>query len=138
MATLFFYFILIPLINSLLIDGDKIKDLPPEYNEYLKQLGIPSNSRNSSKLYDQPLVNAPLLASLHLCKDSAQKDDLFSIAYCWIVFVVSLLLIVNLIIYQVRSVLKLKKELPVRKGKEDEHKSDQQNFEFQYPNGTSV
>jgi heme exporter protein D len=170
MAPLFFYFILFPIINSLLIDGDKIKDLPSEYDEYKRQLGYPTSSNpdilkehaenlreaarasariivrygrrvqnsshNSSKLNDQPILNAPLLASLQLCKDAPHSDDFIATAYCWIVFVVSLLLIVNLIIYQVRSVFKLKKELPKRK--KDGHKSDQQNFECQYPDETCV
>jgi hypothetical protein len=121
-----------------------------EYAEHLKDIGRQSarlfslfKSINASmqppstaKLIDQAVPNLPSWTFPQLCKDAPDSDSFYAHAYCWIIFVVYALLVVSLIIYQLRSILWLKKELPKRQ--KNEHKSNQQNIELESPDETRV
>jgi hypothetical protein len=95
----------------------------PEYKEYLKQLGktlgsstvIPSSTIENvgakfGQLQDSPLGPLSQLPAIHLCKESPKDNDIYGHAYCLAMFIMYILLILCLIIYVVRSLIRLTKQ----------------------------
>ena len=95
----------------------------PEYREYLKQLGktvgsstvIPSSTIENvaakfGQLQDSPLGPLSQLPTIHLCKESPKDNDIYGHAYCLAMFFMYVLLILSLIIYVMRSIIRLTKQ----------------------------
>ncbi|CAK5046809.1 unnamed protein product [Meloidogyne enterolobii] len=105
------YFKILLLINILINVSTyniKIKqqDLP-EYSEYLRQNS--SNLRESKINIRQSPVSFPQFTALSLCTEP--KND-FEHVYCWVMFVIYILMITSLVIYQIRSIIWFKVKLP--------------------------
>ena len=110
----------VSLAKALLMDEKIRNDNLPEYSEYLKLIGHPHPATTAmvapaeTVMQNSPNIAASFPQFPQLCKETPEDGDYLGHAYCWMLMVISLLLMVALIIYQVRSILWLKEELADR------------------------
>lgn len=104
------------------------QDYLPSYSEYLKTNNIMTNTTTQPPIVQAAaIVEAPIplslphnLPTISLCKGSPEPSgDIYGHLYCISMLAFWVLLLASLIIYQLRSVLWLKGNLPNIKKKEN-------------------
>jgi hypothetical protein len=134
--------------SALTVDsGVNIRQIP-EYSEYLKQAAAvkqlqtqkpwvvtPPKAGSTSKAgvpTPKPLSRVrvsqqvgliqtgpfPDFPSISLCKDSPAQDNFYGHVFCWGMMALYALLVVSLIIYQLRSILWIRDNIPRRNGRQ--------------------
>jgi hypothetical protein len=146
--------IIITNVSTLVVDiSTNIRKIP-EYAEYLRQKAeilnsstpIPAQQASTSSvatgsttipiessqqvglnpagmIQTGPFVDFP---SISLCKDSPGENNFYGHVFCWSMMALYALLVISLIIYQLRSILWIKENMPPKKRTKNGQPTNQQ------------
>lgn len=126
---MFFIIFFLPLAQGMVVDGEYTKELMDLYRNMSQQQQSTTDMpvwRREPPIVQAPFPNFPLI---QLCKEKPTEGDVYGHVLCWGMFALYILLVLSLVLYQLRSFLWLKTNLPKKQKEDNGHSANNQNIE---------